>query len=187
MRKRLIVTGTAAALVLTAGIMGAVAVQPAGKDQGRLTSAGAALPDSTQGLPPMMLKREPVASSGEKGTVDVHGKPAAQGNPFTYTPPPAREPVREPVREQPRETYRPPSFTPGQGGSTGGGTIPVRPAKPTVKPTPEPTDQPTQRPTPTPKPTPTPTPTPTPEPTPARGGARFRLAADPAAAVGPLA
>ena len=70
-RKRLIVTGTTAAFVLTAGIMGAVAVQPPGPDKDRDTTAAPAVPDALYGLPPMMVKREATSNQGENGTVDV--------------------------------------------------------------------------------------------------------------------
>ncbi|WP_454850502.1 hypothetical protein [Promicromonospora soli] len=165
MRKRLIVTGTAAAFVLTAGIVGAVAVQPPGQED-RETSAGPAVPDALQGLPPMMLKRVPVPA--ENGTVDVHTKSEPQKNLFTYTPAP--EPsytprhMADPQVDQPTGNF---TVAPLPGIDFGQGARPGNPSKPSVQPpTQSPTNPPTQSPRPTPSPTPTPTPTPTPSPSP---------------------
>ncbi|MDR7383152.1 hypothetical protein [Promicromonospora iranensis] len=185
MRNRLIVTGTAAAFVLTAGIVGAVAVQPAGTDLDRETSAGpASAPDALQGLPPMLLKREPASGPGEKGTVDVQSGPQ-QPNRFTYTPPPAST-------YTPRHMAVPSPDLPGSGftnapvpgvdiGNGSGTSTPGRPPADSVRPptyppanppanppaqSPQPTPTPTPTPDPTPTPTPTPDPTPTPTPTP---------------------
>ncbi|MFI6425099.1 hypothetical protein [Promicromonospora sp. NPDC050880] len=181
MRNRLIVTGTAAAMVLTAGIVGAVAVQPSGQSQDRdTTAAPAALPDVLQGMPPMMVKRDPAAQPGEKGTVDVRSRPDAQPSPFTYTPP-AQEYVPRHMADRPATpgssfTHAPlPGIDFGNGsaptpaGPTPPTTVTPRPVHPTTPPptqTPPPSTSPTPSPTPTPEPTPEPTPTPTPEPTP---------------------
>ncbi|WP_253872245.1 hypothetical protein [Promicromonospora umidemergens] len=170
MRNRLIVTGTAAAMVLTAGIVGAVAVQP-GQDQDRETTAAPVAPDALQGLPPMMVKRDPTSRPGKNSTVDVRSNRAPQGSLFTYTPPPAAtytpKHMADSYTDQPGSpfTMRPPPAV-----DVGNGTwpsIPEAPSdRPTVKPTPPPTQGPTTPPAQSPEPTPTPTPTPTPEPTP---------------------
>jgi hypothetical protein len=164
-RNRLIVTGTAAAFVLTAGIVGAVAVQPPGQEQDRETSAAPAS-DALQGLPPMMLKREP-ASAPENGTVDVRSKPGPQQNPFTYTPAPKQEYIPRHMAD-PRPSQPDTEFTmaPLPGIDFGQGTGPSSPTKPSVTPPPRPSEPPTQSPRPTPTPTPTPTPSPDPTPTP---------------------
>jgi len=166
-RTRLIVTGTAAAFVLTAGIVGAVAVQPPGQEQDRDTSAAPATPDALQGLPPMMLKRAPIASPGEKGTVDVHSNPSLRSDLFTYTPPPASD--YKPRHMADPDSSRPASdvtLAPRPGPDFGGGSGTVGPTKPSTRPTPPPAQGPTTPPTQTPAPTPTPEPTPTPTPTP---------------------
>ena len=170
------VTGTAAAFVLTAGIVGAVAVQPSGQEQDRDTTAAPAAPDALQGLPPMMVKREPVSRAGENGTVDVHSSPGRQ-NQFTYTPPPAPEytprHMADSHPDQPGSDF---TVAPLPGIDFGKGAGPSSPTRPSADPTRPPTytpttpptqsPRPTPTPTPTPDPTPTPTPTPTPEPTP---------------------
>ena len=128
-RKRLIVTGTTAAFVLTAGIMGAVAVQPPGPDQNRDTTAAPAVPDALQGLPPIMLKREATTGPGENGTVDVRSRSGQ--SPFTYTPPPASTYVPRHMAETPRDQ---PSggFTmaPLPGIDLGNGSRPTQPRQP---------------------------------------------------------
>ena len=165
MRKRLIVTGTAAAFVLTAGIVGAVAVQPPGPDQDRDTTAAPAVPDALQGLPPIMLKREAATGPGENGTVDVRSRSGQ--SPFTYTPPPASAYVpRHMAESQPDQPSGGFTMAPLPGLDLGNGARPTHPGNPSRPPTTRPTTPPTQSPTPTPKPTPTPTPTPEPTPTP---------------------
>ncbi|GHH70188.1 hypothetical protein [Promicromonospora soli] len=163
MRKRLIVTGTAAALVLTAGIVGAVAVQP--PEQERQTATGASEPDALQGLPPMMLKHEPVSSPAENGTVDVHGKkkPEPPKNPFTYAPAPKPESTSPTYAVRPTSRF---TITPQPGTGFGSGVRPVRPSYPIDPPGLRPTNPPTPRPTPRPSPTPSPTLTPSPSPSP---------------------
>jgi hypothetical protein len=167
-RKRLIVTGTAAALVLTAGIVAAVAVQPPERE--RQTATGASEPDPLQGLPPMMLKHEPVSGPAENGTVDVRGKkkPEPQKNPFTYAPAPKPESTSPTYAVRPTSRF---TITPQPGTGFGSGVSPVRPSypidPPSVRPTNPPTPKPTPRPSPTlaPSPSPSPTPSPSPEPT----------------------
>jgi hypothetical protein len=185
-RKRLIVTGTAAAFVLTAGIVGAVAVQPPGPDQDRDTTAAPAVPDALQGLPPMMVKREATSNPGEKGTVDVQSRSGQ--NRFTYTPPPASTYVPRHMADLPSDqpsggfTMAPlPVIDLGNGsrptppGNPSGPPTPTPPPELTPTPTPkpdppdppseEPTDPPTQEPTEPPaEPTPEPSTEPSPEP-----------------------
>jgi hypothetical protein len=162
--KRLIVTGTAAALVLTAGILGAVAVQP--PEQERQTAAGASEPDALQGLPPMMLKHEPVSGPAENGTVDVHGKkPEPQNDPFKHAP------AAKPESGSPMDPYvvKPTGrFAPQPGSGFEDDVRPASPSYPIDHPTQRPTDPPSPRPTPWPSPTlsPSPTPSPTPSPSP---------------------
>jgi hypothetical protein len=165
-RNRLIVTGTAAAFVLTAGIVGAVAVQP-GQEHGLEPSAGPAAPDALQGLPPVLLKREATSGPGEQGTVNVRSKPESPQNLFKYTPAPkpAYTPrhMADSSADQPAGDF---TMAPVPGIDFGQGTGADKPTKPSFRPTPDPVQPtpPEQTPRPTP-PTPTPTPSPSPEPT----------------------
>ena len=159
MRKRLIVTGTAAALVLTAGIVGALAVQP--PEQERQTAAGASEPDALQDQPPMMLTYEPVSGPAENGTVDVHGKKKPEPQEYPHTP------AAEPESRRPMGPYavQPTSrFAPQPGTGSGGSDRPVGPSYPIDQPTQQPTNPPSARPTPWPSPTPSPSPSPSPTP-----------------------